>query len=47
VIASASITTAPWSVSKADTVDFPDPMPPVSPIVRMAGPYQRTGDGGD
>ena len=30
--ASASITTAPRSASPADTVDFPDPIPPVSPI---------------
>jgi hypothetical protein len=36
-ITSASTTTAPRAARAADTVDFPDPMPPVSPINFMAG----------
>lgn len=45
-ILSASTTTAPSSASLADTVDFPDPIPPVSPmrsmspiLGRAAGPH--------
>ncbi len=36
VMASASITTAPRSASSADTVDFPEPIPPVSPMSSTA-----------
>jgi hypothetical protein len=38
-MASASITTAPLSARSADTVDFPDPIPPVSPIKSTARRY--------
>ena len=34
VIASASMTTAPFAASSAETVDLPDPIPPVSPMQR-------------
>ena len=40
--ASVSTTNAPRSVSSDDTVDFPDPMPPVRPTTSIAGrPYHR------
>src|SRR5439155_27191872 len=39
------MTTAPRSASIRETVDLPDPMPPVSPTTTMAGgPYHRRVD---
>ena len=37
VMASASMITAPRAASRADTVDLPDPIPPVRPMVRTPG----------
>jgi hypothetical protein len=37
-MASASMMTAPFSDKSVDTVDLPDPMPPVKPIRSTAQP---------
>ena len=37
-MASASTTTAPRSAKRAETDDFPDPIPPVSPISSIPAP---------
>ncbi len=42
VMASASTMTAPLAASSADTVDLPDPMPPVRPMTSTCG---ISGDG--